>query len=367
MLLPKNALSLIRRFIAIDPRRDRAIDVALRESIDLRFARIAYVNGKADNERKRRDDEQEVIELLDVPPPADAVDGLSSSSDDSISSHASGTLVRNNAASRVWRTAALRPQQHKAVDKILHDTDGDGKLLLVERTGGGKSLTMQMVLTMIGGIALIIVPLLALTADQVEKIRRANRSFGSVEAHHTDDLDESFIRERLIPRMMEISDSTTSSMYIFCSPQDLVNKAYLRIALLECYRRKTLRLVVIDEAHLYAMHGSTFREQIRLLHNLFFRIIFGVGKWHPLFLAMSATMTAPLVASLSRLTNVDWSDERFHLWASTAQFRQRNISIGFGITSQIGEQAIPMLVQFLAENPTMYACLFVNFVRECSK
>ena len=87
-----------------------------------------------------------------------------------------------------------RPQQHKAVDKILHDTDGDGKLLLVERTGGGKSLTMQMVLTMIGGIALIIVPLLALTADQVEKIRRANRSFGSVEAHHTDDLDESFIR-----------------------------------------------------------------------------------------------------------------------------------------------------------------------------
>ena len=69
MLLPKNALSLIRRFIPIDPRCDRAIDVALRESIDLRFARIAYVNGKADNERKRRDDEQEVIELLDVPPP----------------------------------------------------------------------------------------------------------------------------------------------------------------------------------------------------------------------------------------------------------------------------------------------------------
>ena len=52
----------------LDPRRDRAIDVALCESIDLRFARIAYVNGKADNERERRVDEQEVIELLDVPP-----------------------------------------------------------------------------------------------------------------------------------------------------------------------------------------------------------------------------------------------------------------------------------------------------------
>ena len=261
----------------------------------------------------------------------------------------------------------MRPQQHKGVNKILHDMDGDGKLLLVERTGGGKSLTMQMVLTMTGGIALIIVPLLALTADQVEKIRRANSSFGSVEAHHIDDLTESFIRESLIPRMMEISPRSSSCMYLFCSPQDLVKKACLRIAVLECCRRKTLRLVVIDEAHLYAMHGSTFREPIRLLHKLFFSIVFGVGQWHPLFLAMSATMTAPLVASLSTLTNVDWTDKRFHLWSNTTQFRQRNISIGFGITSDIGTQAIPRLVEFLSGNPTMYACLFVNFVRECSK
>ena len=130
---------------------------------------------------------------------------------------------------------------------------------------------------------------------------------------------------------------------------------------------ENLCLVVIDVAHLYTMHGSTFHKLIRLLHKLFFRIVLDVGKLYPLFLAMSATMTAPLVASLSSLTNVDWSDKRYHLWASTAQFRQRNISIGFGITSQIGDQAIPMLVQFLAENPTMYACLFVNFVRECSK
>ena len=186
MLLPKRALALIRCLIPIDPRRDRAIDVALCESIDLRFARIAYVNGKADIQQKTRDEEQEVVRLLEVRPAEDAVDGLSVSSDESVSSDASGTLVRNSGSSCVWRTKAMRPPQHKRVDKSIHDTDGDGKLLLVERTGGGKSLTMQMVLTMTAGIALILVPLLALTADQVEKIWRANSSFGSVEAHHID-------------------------------------------------------------------------------------------------------------------------------------------------------------------------------------
>eukprot|EP00578_Thalassiosira_sp_NH16_P016009 CAMPEP_0181115808 /NCGR_PEP_ID=MMETSP1071-20121207/21623_1 /TAXON_ID=35127 /ORGANISM="Thalassiosira sp., Strain NH16" /LENGTH=41 /DNA_ID= /DNA_START= /DNA_END= /DNA_ORIENTATION= len=38
------------------------------------------------------------------------------------------------------------------------------------------------------GIAIIIVPLLALTADQVEKMKRASQKYGSVEAHHIDDL-----------------------------------------------------------------------------------------------------------------------------------------------------------------------------------
>ena len=146
--------------IPIDPHCDHAIDVALCESIDLHLAHITYVGGKADMERKKMGDNQEVIKILDTPP----------SSDNSVS--------------------------------------------------------------------LIIVPLFALTADQDEKIRRANPSFGSVEAHHTNDLDKLFVCERLIPRMMDITTHSTSCMYIFCSPKDLVNKAYLRlrIAVLKYYR-----------------------------------------------------------------------------------------------------------------------------------
>ena len=52
---------------------------------------------------------------------------------------------------------------------------------------------------------------------------------------------------------------------------------------------ETICLVVIDEAHLYAMHDAMFQEPIRLLHSLFFRIVFAVDEWHSLFLAMLAT------------------------------------------------------------------------------
>ena len=65
----------------------------------------------------------------------------------------------------------MRPKQHIAVNRLLFDVSSDGKLLLVDRTGGGKTLTMQMALTMSSGIALVIDPLLALTTDQVNKSR----------------------------------------------------------------------------------------------------------------------------------------------------------------------------------------------------
>jgi len=92
---------------------------------------------------------------------------------------------------------------------------------------------MQMALMLFSGIALVIVPLLALTADQVEKIKRAVQTYGTVEAFHIDDLTEKYIRETLITRMYQLAASTSSSIFLFCSPQCLVEKTYFRQAVLE--------------------------------------------------------------------------------------------------------------------------------------
>ena len=55
-------------------------------------------------------------------------------------------------------------------------------------------------------------------------------------------------------------------MYSHGTPRRVV-----RGALLRCADRGTLRVVAIDEAHLYTMHGRTFRDSVRCLGDVFFR------------------------------------------------------------------------------------------------
>ena len=162
---------------------------------------------------------------------------------------------------------------------------------------------------MVNSIILVIVPLLTLTADQMANIISAIQEHGSVEAQHLDDLTPSQLRDDIVPRMDEIKYNSSSTMFIFTSPQQLVEHPFILDAILRCHARQTLRLVTIDEAHLYAMHGRSFRVAMRVLQRILFEVIFKEGVWHPLLLAMTATMTTPLLESFSTLTNVDWNAE----------------------------------------------------------
>ena len=50
-----------------------------------------------------------------------------------------------------------------------------------------------------------------------------------------------------------------------------------------------------------------------------------------------------------------------------AEFRQRNICMEFEVTSDIGQRALPSLVDHLCDSANTCACMFVNFVSECAK
>ena len=88
----------------------------------------------------------------------------SSSIADSVSSQASFDKVLTNLSARMWGTPALRPTQSAAIAEIMHG-QCTGKLLLVHRTGGGKSHIMRMIGSLVAGITVVIVPLLTLCAD----------------------------------------------------------------------------------------------------------------------------------------------------------------------------------------------------------
>ena len=92
--------------------------------------------------------------------------------------------------------------------------------------------------------------------------------------------------------------------------------------MLACNKRGMLRLVAIDEAHLFAMHGRSFRESICVLAEVFFHPLFATDAvTRPLFLAMTAMMTARLLSDFSKLTHVDWSLERHQLWSTPSEFK----------------------------------------------
>ena len=66
----------------------------------------------------------------------------------------------------------------------LADPSRPRTLLLAERTCGGKTHVTRVVGTVERGVTLVIVPLLALSADQLAKFKEGNQDYGSIEAHH---------------------------------------------------------------------------------------------------------------------------------------------------------------------------------------
>ena len=69
-----------------------------------------------------------------------------------ISEDAPFSYQMNNGSSCVWSTPHCRPMQVTAVETAIFDPECEGKLLVVDHTGGGKIDILRMIATFIGGI-----------------------------------------------------------------------------------------------------------------------------------------------------------------------------------------------------------------------
>ncbi len=126
------------------------------------------------------------------------------------------------------------------------------------------------------GIVLIFIPLLTLSADVMSKFSRANQNFGAVALQH---LHERFNANKrvyydLLERCRGLLRSTITTVFIFLSPQFLINHPEACDVFIECSHRTTLGVIALDEAHIHVQHGTSFRSEIRALQVLFFAKIF---------------------------------------------------------------------------------------------
>ena len=142
---------------------------------------------------------------------------------------------------------------------IRHVVEGRGRLLVVQKTGWGKSLVYFIATRLLresgAGPALLISPLLALMRNQIAAAER----MGVRAARITSDNREQW--EDVIARLQR-----NEVDILLISPERLGNERFRVEVLAEIAER--IALLVIDEAHCISDWGHDFRPHYRLIERM---------------------------------------------------------------------------------------------------
>ncbi len=187
-------------------------------------------------------------------------------------------------------------------------------VLLVRPTGGGKSSVYVSHSMISAGFLLNIVPLLSLGVDQQQKVKeyKSDETSGITNAYHLDDFRDEEHQKPIVDDLLKIKTDTKQTIFLFSSPQAIVNSPLYQKLIATIIEKKLLRLVTVDEIHLYTSFGLSFRQEfVELTKYLFEKLRLNsynstaiVADTKVPILWMTATASESIISELQNMTRV---------------------------------------------------------------
>jgi ATP-dependent DNA helicase RecQ len=177
---------------------------------------------------------------------------------------------------RTFKLSRFYDEQWTAIEKILKGE----RVLLIEKTGFGKSLCFQFPAILFNGTTVIFSPLIALMRDQVNKLNSLGISARCINSEQT--LEEN---------SQIIADAKAGKIKIlYIAPERQDNSEWI-----EATQQMNLSMVVVDGAHCISVWGHDFRPAFRRIINL----VNLLPKGLPV-LATTATATKKVEADIAQ-------------------------------------------------------------------
>ena len=230
----------------------------------------------------------------------------------------------------------FRDGQEKLIHAILEGRD----VLGIMPTGAGKSLCYQIPALMMGGITLVISPLISLMTDQVNH----------------EGILAAYLNSSLTPgQYRKVLELARMGRYpiIYVAPERLITEDFLRFAL---DPQVNISMVAVDEAHCVSQWGQDFRPSYLKIVDFIKRL-----PKRPVVSAFTATATAEV---RDDIIDILMLQEREVL---TTGFDRTNLYFGVQTPKDRYQALVELLEQHKSESGIVY-CLTRKIVEEvCEK